>query len=71
LGKRANGILVFLIGVFFIIAGIAVMFITVSGVMDQALHLEFLPAFQRYIIGTIISALLIVIGIVILIFGSR
>jgi len=71
LNKKANGVIVVLFGVLFIIAAIAVMLVTFSGVMDLALHLDILPAFQKYIIGTVIAIILLVIGILILFFGSR
>jgi hypothetical protein len=71
LNNKANGSIVVLIGVLFIFAAFAVMLVTFSGVMDQALHLDILPAMQKYIIGAVIAIILLVIGILILFFGSR
>jgi uncharacterized membrane protein len=63
------GSLMFL-GVLFIISGIEVIFIFASGVMDQPLHLEragISRVFERNLISTLLSASLIVVGIIILI----
>ena len=67
--KRGNGFLVTQIGVLLIIAGFAAMFITFTGVIERVLHLELLPAMQKYIIGTIIAIILVMIGIFILYFS--
>jgi ABC-type uncharacterized transport system fused permease/ATPase subunit len=64
--KRANGFLVILIGFLFIIVGIAVVLVTFIGFLDQALHLELIPAMEKYIIGVIVAGILFAIGIVII-----
>lgn len=60
-----------LVGVVFIIFGLIIALITASFVINQAKLLEFLPAFQGYLIGAIIAMIFWVIGGLILFAGLK
>jgi len=71
MNRRGSSPIVVLVGVLFIIVGVIIVVFTATGVMDQAIHFEFIPALKGYIIGAICSIIFIVIGFLILIFGLR
>ena len=57
-----DGVVGLVVGVSFIIGGIIVAIITANKSIEQARLLEFLSAFEGYLIGAIIAIVLIVIG---------
>jgi uncharacterized membrane protein len=69
--KRASSFILILLGFLFVILGIVAVLVTVSGVMDHALHFEPLPAIHKYIIGTIVSIGLFAFGFLFLVLGIR
>ena len=66
-----NNIVGIIIGVVLIVIGIVVAIITGSGMVEQAKLFQFLPALQRYVIGTVIAIIFLVSGLLFLIFSSR
>jgi hypothetical protein len=60
-----------IIGLIFIIAGIGIAILSSSGTLEQYINTETLPALNISIVGYIIAVILILIGILILAFGSK
>ena len=66
--KKGNSAIVLVIALIFILAGIFVAILTLSGTFEKA-GFEFLSAFNMYIFGLIIAIILVVIGLLLLYFG--
>ena len=66
--NKGNSAIVLVIALIFILAGIFVAFLTLSGKFEKA-GFEFLSAFNLYIFGTIIAIIVVVIGFLLLYFG--
>ena len=68
--NKGNSVLVLVIALIFILAGIFVAILTLSGTFAQS-GFEFLSAFNSYIFGMIIAVILVVIGFFLLYFGMH
>jgi hypothetical protein len=68
--NKGNSVIVLVIAFVFILAGIFVAVLTLSGTFEKA-GFEFLSAFNMYIFGIIITVILIFIGILLLYFGMH
>jgi hypothetical protein len=68
--NKGNSVLVLVIALIFILAGIFVAILTLSGTFAQS-GFEFLSAFNSYIFGMIIAVILVVIGFLLLYFGMH
>ena len=68
--NKGNSVLVLVIALIFILAGIFVAILTLSGTLEKS-GFEFLSAFNLYIFGIIIAIILVVIGILLLYFGMH
>ena len=68
--NKGNNVLVLVIALIFILAGIFVAILTLSGTFAQS-GFEFLSAFNTYIFGMIIAVILVVIGFLLLYFGMH
>jgi len=66
--NKGNSAIVLVIGLVFILAGIFVAVLSLSGTFEKA-GFEFLSAFNLYIFGMIIAIILVVIGFLLLYFG--
>jgi F0F1-type ATP synthase membrane subunit c/vacuolar-type H+-ATPase subunit K len=69
--NKGNGVLIFLFGIAFIIAGFVVGLVSFAVSRSQATNPDTTQMFSTYIVGTIIAIILVVIGFLIIIFGSR
>jgi hypothetical protein len=68
--NKGNSVLVLVIALIFILAGIFVAILTLSGTFAQS-GFEFLSAFNTYIFGMVIALILVVIGFLLLYFGMH
>jgi hypothetical protein len=68
--NKGNSAIVLVIALIFILAGIFVAVLTLSGTFKKA-GFEFLSAFNLYIFGMIIALILVVIGLLLLYFGMH
>jgi hypothetical protein len=68
--NKGNSAIVLVIALFFILAGIFVAVLTLSGTFDKS-GFEFLSAFNLYIFAIIIAIILVVIGFLLLYFGMH
>jgi hypothetical protein len=68
--NKGNSVLVLVIALIFILAGIFVAVLTLSGTFEKS-GFEFLSAFNTYIFGMIIALILVVIGFLLLYFGMH
>jgi uncharacterized membrane protein len=68
--NKGNRALVLVIALIFILAGIFVAILTLSGTFEKS-GFEFLSAFNTYIFGMIIAIILVVIGFLLLYFGMH
>jgi uncharacterized membrane protein len=66
--NKGNSAIVLVIALIFILAGIFVAVLTVSGTLEKT-GFEFLSAFNAYFFGVILAIILVVIGIFLLYFG--
>jgi hypothetical protein len=66
--NKGNSVVVLVIALIFILAGIFVAVLTLSGTFENV-GFEFLSAFNMYIFGIITAIILVVIGILLLFFG--
>jgi hypothetical protein len=66
--NKGNSVIVLVIALIFILAGIFVAVLTLSGTFENV-GFEFLSAFNMYIFGIIIAITLVIIGILLLFFG--
>ena len=66
--NKGNSAIVLVIALIFILAGIFVAVLTVSGTFEKT-GFEFLSAFNTYFFGIILAIILVVIGILLLYFG--
>ncbi len=69
--NRGNSVIVFVIAIIFILAGIFVAVLTVSGTIEKAIDAQILTSFNVYIFGIIIAIVLVVIGFLLLYFGMQ
>lgn len=69
--NKGNSIIVFVIAIIFILAGIFVAVLTVSGTIEKAIDAQILTSFNVYIFGIIIAIVLVVIGFLLLYFGMQ
>ena len=70
MANKGNSAIVLVIALIFILAGIFVAVLTLSGTFAQS-GFEFLSAFNTYIFGMIIAVILVVIGFLLLYFGMH
>jgi hypothetical protein len=70
MADKGNSVLVLVIALIFVLAGIFVAILTLSGTFAQS-GFEFLSAFNTYIFGMIIAVILVVIGFLLLYFGMH
>lgn len=70
MADKGNSVLVLVIALIFILAGIFVAVLTLSGTFEKS-GFEFLSAFNSYIFGMIIAIILVVIGFLLLYFGMH
>jgi hypothetical protein len=70
MADKGNSVLVLVIALIFILAGIFVAVLTLSGTFEKS-GFEFLSAFNLYIFGMIIAVILVVIGFLLLYFGMH
>jgi uncharacterized membrane protein len=70
MADKGNSVLVLVIALIFILAGIFVAVLTLSGTFEKS-GFEFLSAFNTYIFGMIIAIILVVIGFLLLYFGMH
>jgi hypothetical protein len=68
--NKGNSVLVLVIALIFILAGIFVAVLTLSGTFEKS-GFEFLSAFNTYIFGMVIAIILVVIGFLLLYFGMH
>ena len=68
--NKGNSAIVLVIAFVFILAGIFVAVLTLSGTFEKAVF-EFLSAFNTYIFGIIIAVILVFIGLLLLYFGMH
>jgi uncharacterized membrane protein len=68
--KKGNSVIVLVIALIFILGGIFVAVLTLSGTFEKA-GFEFLSAFNTYLFGMIIAIILVVIGLLLLYFGMH
>jgi Na+-driven multidrug efflux pump len=68
--NEGNSAIVLVIAFVFILAGIFVAVLTLSGTFEKAVF-EFLSAFNTYIFGIIIAVILVFIGLLLLYFGMH
>ena len=68
--NRGNSVIVLVIAFVFILAGIFVAVLTLSGTFEKA-GFEFLSAFNTCIFGIIIAVILVFIGLLLLYFGMH
>jgi len=68
--NKGNSVLVLVIALIFILAGIFVAILTLSGTFAQS-GFEFLSGFNTYIFGMVIALILVVIGFLLLYFGMH
>jgi len=68
--NKGNSAIVLVTAFIFILAGIFVAILTLSGTLEQV-GFELLSAFNNYIFGTIIAIILVVTGLLLLYFGLR
>jgi hypothetical protein len=68
--NKGNSVLVLVIALIFILAGIFVAVLTLSGTFEKS-GFEFLSAFNTYIFGMIIALILVIIGFLLLYFGMH
>ncbi len=68
--NKGNSVIVLVIAFIFILAGIFVSVLTLSGTFEKA-GFEFLSAFNLYIFGIIMAVILVVIGLLLLYFGMH
>ena len=68
--SKGNSVLVLVIALIFILAGIFVAVLTLSGTFEKS-GFEFLSAFNLYIFGIIMAIILVVIGVLLLYFGMH
>ncbi len=68
--NKGNSVIVLVIAFIFILAGIFVSVLTLSGTFEKA-GFEFLSAFNLYIFGIIMAVILVVIGLLLLYFGKH
>jgi hypothetical protein len=68
--NKGNSAIVLVIAFVFILAGIFVAVLTLSGTFEKA-GFEFLSAFNTYIFGIIIAVILVFIGLLLLYFGMH
>jgi hypothetical protein len=68
--NKGNSVIVLVIAFVFILAGIFVAILTLSGTFEKA-GFEFLSAFNTYIFGIIIAIILVFIGMLLLYFGMH
>jgi hypothetical protein len=71
MGNKGNSVIVFVIAIIFILAGIFVAVLTVSGTIEKAIDAQILTSFNVYIFGIIIAIVLVVIGFLLLYFGMQ
>ena len=60
-----------IIGLIFIIAGAAIGIIANMGIFEQTITSEALPLLNTSVAGSIIAFIFVLIGILVLVFGSR
>jgi len=70
MADKGNSVLVLVIALIFILAGIFVAVLTLSGTFEKS-GFEFLSAFNSYIFGMVIAIILVVIGFLLLYFGMH
>lgn len=68
--NKGNSVLVLVIALIFILAGIFVAVLTLSGTFEKS-GFEFLSAFNSYIFGMVIALILVVIGFLLFYFGMH
>jgi len=68
--NKGNSAIVLVIAFVFIMAGIFVAVLTLSGTFEKA-GFEFLSAFNTYIFGIMIAVILVFIGLLLLHFGMH
>jgi len=68
--NKGNSAIVLVIAFIFILAGIFVAILTLSGTFEQV-GFGFLSAFNMYIFGMVIAVILAVIGFLLLYFGMH
>ena len=69
--NKGNSVIVFVIAIIFILSGIFVAVLTVSGTIEKAIDAQILTSFNVYIFGIIIAIVLVVIGFLLLYFGMQ
>ena len=71
MNTKGVGYLYVIIGLAFIIVGIIVAILANMGIFEQTINSEILPVLNTYVVGSIAAVILVVIGILVLVFGSR
>ena len=66
-----NDIVLAIFGIVLMVIGVVVTAVTMTGMIEQIKLFEFLPAMQRYFIGTFIAIVCFVAGLLMLAFALR
>jgi len=70
MSNRAKSAIILVLGVLFILAGVVVAMLAVSGTIDRVLSNEILQAFSGYFLGMMITIVLLVSGIILIALGT-
>ena len=71
MNTKAISYVYLIIGLTFILAGIAIGILANMGIFEQTITSEVLPLFNTYVMGSILTFLLVLIGVLVLVFGHR
>jgi len=71
MNNTGDNTIVILVGIAFVVSGVIVAVATTSIVMNEATHFDLLEAIKVNFIGMVVGIILFVIGLLIVIFGSR
>ena len=71
MNTKGVGYLYVIVGLAFIIVGVLIGILANMGVFEQTISSDVLPMLNTYIVGSIVAFILVLIGILVLVFGSR
>ena len=71
MNTKAISYVYLIIGLTFILVGIAIGILANLGIFEQTITSEVLPLFNTYVMGSILTFLLVLIGVLVLVFGHR
>ena len=60
-----------IIGLIFIIVGATIGVLANMGIFEQTITSDVLPLLNTYVVGSIVAFILVLIGVLVLVFGSR